>query len=173
MSKILNNIMIKNFVKKIILCIVVFCVCFYMSKTTFAQDAQGNIEVIKIKPEIVYQEYDLERELYRPDKSSQYAFGQAHKIWGYADISTLYSNSCFYGVKTITMTIKNNSDENLVVKLRKYGPLDIGVTELKVTIPPDAKTYYATFENLDDDVYYYFSFSAPCDFEGHVTGYKY
>lgn len=173
MSKILDKVMIEDFQKKVILCVAVFLMCFCISKIAFAEDNQDDIEVIEIKPESVQQEYDLQRGLSRPDKSNQYAFGQAHKIYGYADISTLYSNSCFYGVKTITMTIRNDSDEDLVVKLCKYGPFDIGLTELKVTVPPDGKTYYATFENLDDDVYYYFLFSDPCDFYGHVTGYKY
>lgn len=144
-----------------------------MSKMTFAQEDNSNIGVSETRPEIMQEESDLARGLGRPDKSNEYAFGQAHLIQGFAEGSTLYSNKCFHGVKTITMTIRNDSSEDLVVTLYKYGFLNIERTVQKVTIPADGKGYYAAFENLDDDAHYYFSFSAPSDFRGYVTGYKY
>ena len=83
---------------------------------------------------------------------------------GYAEGSTLYTNSHFTGKSTIGYSITNDCDTKLTVKFYTSTGL---FSSKKITVEANA-TLTGTISGLDADKMYYLTFSAPSDFSGSV-----
>lgn len=103
-----------------------------------------------------------------PDIYSIYENNVEHSIYGTAAHSTLYTDSCFYGVNKISKKITNNIADTLTVKLRfqRFIGTSLAYTE---SIPGYA--YRSSWWlDLEPEKYYYIEFSAPSNFSGTIEG---
>jgi hypothetical protein len=83
---------------------------------------------------------------------------------GVASGSTLYTNNNFKGKEKVSITVKNNRDKKLTVKVFKNGKI---FSIAKKTVDGNVQLV-TSVSGLDADEPYYLSFIAPSNFAGHV-----
>lgn len=103
-----------------------------------------------------------------PSEDDIYSNGSDNSVSGSANNQELYTNYCFYGVKSISYAIKNNYSSDIKIKLRRYN--DIGQQLVETKTISKKTTQYSTFSNLNSGYYYFIEFCAPTDFSGTVKG---
>lgn len=86
---------------------------------------------------------------------------------GYAQSSTLYTNSHFKGKTTATYSIKNDSQSTLTVKVYKRTWHTFDTKVQTITISPNSTGGGGIFD-LEPDALYYLTFEAPSNFSGSV-----
>lgn len=86
---------------------------------------------------------------------------------GYAQSSTLYTNSHFKGKTTANYSIKNDSKHTLTVEVYKRIDLWFDSKVDTITISPYSNKR-GEISGLDSEGYYYLTFSAPSNFSGSV-----
>lgn len=115
----------------------------------------------------------MTRDVVPPSNKNQYVNNMEHSFGGEAQSSTLYTNYCFHGVKSIYFTVRNYAPSNL--KMSLYERTELGFKSVRDTryISPSSGYYEAGYYNLNPKHYYYIAFDAPSDFSGTVKGTTY
>lgn len=105
----------------------------------------------------------------KPATSNVYPNNTQETIAGKTNGVSLYSNNCFYGVKSITGNIKNETSSKLTVTLYYYTnivPIKVGSREISA-----GSVGGFSFDNLSPNNYYYLKFDGvTLDFHGFVGG---
>ncbi len=106
-----------------------------------------------------------------PDKSSVYSNDTDHSVYGTASRSSLFTNKCFHGVTSISYDITNDNSKSLKVKLGRYwsGSTNCFYGIQSFTVSANGSNS-GSFDDLDEDYYYFIEFCAPSDFSGTVCG---
>lgn len=166
------------------LIITVLCLCTLFSISAFAGEGRNSEDSAAIQndnlqidhsetelKQLVGLTYGNERGYEPPSKAgAQNLTEDSLSFSGYASntADTLYTNKCFYGKKSVTLTVKNDSTGKLKVTVYKKGILSSKVKTITVDANDEITV---TLDKLDEDAYYYIGFTPktmPLNFEGSV-----
>jgi len=150
----------KNMVKRIGVLLAIITLMFSgYSKVEAAETSGYNVTKINL-----YSGISTDG-LGKPDKGTCVNLtSEALTFTGEANVSVLYTNSCFTGKENPLYQIRNYSDSDLKVKVYKSGSLFA-----VCTITVKAHTLQGgNLSGVSDSDIYYISFSAPSNFSGRV-----
>lgn len=150
---------------KMVAMVMAITICFHCNYV-WAQGTGGNIGLAKEPPEI---ETISTWGMGAPLKSEVYPLNAQSYVEGTSGGFQLYTDKCFYGAKTITINIVNDSNKELKVSLYKYvGDVQIFVKSVKIGA---GTTGAHSFSNLNTGTYYFLRFDGTgLDFHGFVGG---